>query len=100
VPRDVFGDRSHRFAAPQWVVFQALNVEQDKWLRLNPGEVRPVVLESVKDERVVWSSFWPVSPSDTIEFELSRYGGGTELNFRWFSDTRPTSGGSTSHGSA
>lgn len=40
---DVYGDRSHRFAPPASVMFDALTVDLDKWLDLAPGEVRPSV---------------------------------------------------------
>ena len=89
VPRDVLADRTHRFAAPRWVVYEALTGEQDRWLVLNPGEVRPTVRSAVRDESIIWSSFWPVSPDDTIEFELSRDGSGTGMRFRWLSDQPP-----------
>lgn len=89
VPREVFAERSLRLAAPRWVVFQALTEDQDKWLVLNPGEVRPVVVEADKDTKVAWSSLWPVSSTDTVEFELSRYGSGSELRFRWLSENPP-----------
>jgi hypothetical protein len=89
VAREVLADRTHRFAAPPWVLYMALTQEQDRWLVLNPGEVRPEVLATVTDESIVWSSFWPVSPQDTIEFELSRYGAGTAVRFEWRSDKPP-----------
>jgi hypothetical protein len=87
--RVILGDRVHRFVAPIWVVFDALTVSQAKWLRLQPREVEPRVLEAIRLERVVWSSFWPVSPGDTIEFDLSRDGRGTALRFRWFTNSPP-----------
>ncbi len=64
---DVFGDRSHRFAPPAWVMFDALTVDLHKWLDLASAEVRPRILEAERPNRVVWSSFWPVSPNDTVE---------------------------------
>lgn len=85
----VFGDRTHRFAAPVWVVFDALTVERHNWLDLAPGEVAPTVLEADRPHRVVWSSLWPVSPDDTVEFQLVRYGPGTELRFIWRSPSPP-----------
>jgi hypothetical protein len=49
-----------------------------------------VVLEATKFDRVVWSSFWPVSPNDTIEFDLSE---ATALRFRWYTDSPPDARG-------
>lgn len=97
--REVFADRLHRFEAPIWVVYEALTVRQDKWLYLQPGEVKPELLEATPETHVVWSSFWPVSPGDTIEFDLrepgrqrggaSRVSEGTSLRFRWLTDAPP-----------
>lgn len=86
---EVFGDRTHRLAAPTWVVFKALTAELDEWLDLAPGDVRPQILAADEPHRVVWSSLWPVSPDDTVEFQLSRSGGGTELRFIWRSPSPP-----------
>lgn len=86
---EVRADHVHRFRAPVWTVFAALTDDRHRWLRLQPGEVEPTVLEAVPVERVIWSSFWPVSPSDTIEFDLSRYGGGTAMRFRWVTSSPP-----------
>jgi hypothetical protein len=88
------------------LLFSALAVEEAMWwvgLGLQPGEVQPRVLESEPFGRVVWSSFWPVSPDDTIEFELSEseaeyriMSGGqlvddkpTAIRFRWYSAFPP-----------
>jgi hypothetical protein len=97
--RQVLADREHRFEAPVWVVFDALTVGQRHWLELQPGEVEPHVLDALPVERVVWSSFWTVSPHDTIEFDLVNGGRpgrragvvseGTTLRFRWFSSSPP-----------
>ncbi len=85
----VFGDRTHRFAAPARVIFDALTVDQDKWLDLAPGEMAPRILEADRPHRVLWSSLWPVSPGDTIEFQLVRHGAGTELRLVWRSASPP-----------
>jgi len=97
---DVYGDRVHRFAAPAWVIFDALTVGQDEWVVLAPGETAPKVIESERPRRVVWSSLWPVGPDDTVEFRLSRYGAGTEVRFVCQAPRRPTREGSGLHGSA
>lgn len=86
---DVFADRSHRFAPPAWVMFDALTVDLDKWLDLAPGEVQPRVLEAERPRRVVWSSFWPASPNDTVELLLAPDGPGTTLRFIWRSPSPP-----------
>jgi hypothetical protein len=87
--RLVLADRVHLYAAPIELLFAALTFDQAKWLRLQPGEVEPRVLDSVPNETVVWSSFWPVSPDDTIEFELSPSTQGTSIRFRWFTASPP-----------
>jgi hypothetical protein len=71
------------------VVFEALTSERDRWVRLQPGEVLPEVIEALPSAKVVWSSFWPVSPGDTIEFELWPSDGGTAVRFRWLSESPP-----------
>lgn len=85
----VYGDRTHRFVAPPGVIFDALTIGQDNWLVLAPGETAPEVIEYERPHRVVWSSLWPVSPGDTIEFKLTRYGAGTEVRFIWRSPSPP-----------
>src|SRR5206468_5050667 len=100
----VFGDRVHRHRAPIHVIFRALTDKKARWwLGLQPGEVEPEVLEAVPDERVVWTSFWPVSPDDVIRFDLSELPAEraflgraapveecpTAIRMRWFSDYPP-----------
>ena len=86
----VFCDRVHRHRAPVDVLFRALTDKEAKWwLQLQPGEVEPEVLEAVPFEHVVWSSFWPVSPEDTIVFDISGSGPRCSVRFRWFSDSPP-----------
>jgi hypothetical protein len=88
--RQVLADRTHRYAgAPPSFLFEALTTRRHRWLVLQPGEVEPNVLEAVANKRVVWSSFWPISPNDTIEFDLARCGDGGEIRFRWFSRSPP-----------
>jgi hypothetical protein len=87
--RLVLCDRVHRHNAPLDYMFAALTENRSWWLRLQPGEVEPRILEAVTPKRVVWSSFWPVSPADTIEFDLSSGRGGTAIRFRWYTDSPP-----------
>jgi len=86
--RQVLADRTHRLDAPVSVIQRALSRDRAKWVVLHPGEVLPEVLD-LGAERVVWSSLWPVSPDDTVEFALSRYGTKTALRFRWLTDSPP-----------
>lgn len=88
-PRSPFADRVHCFSAPRWFMYAALTTDRLHWLALQPGEIEPQVLEAVPDERVVWSSFWPVSQSDTIVFDLVGDEQETSVRFRWFSDSPP-----------
>jgi hypothetical protein len=88
--RVALADRSHRYSGvPVSDLFTALTTGRDLWLLLQPGEVKPEVLEAVPDQRVVWSSFWPSSPGDTIEFELRPHGNGSELRFLWRTSSPP-----------
>jgi hypothetical protein len=87
--RQCLADRVHRFnGIPVEVIVTALTTERSWWLGLQPGEVEPQILAS-DAHHVVWSSFWPVSPNDTIEIDLSNLEDGTELRFRWYSDSPP-----------
>jgi hypothetical protein len=96
--REVFAERVHRFDAPRPVIFDALTFNHEdqaghaQWLELQPGETRPHVIEFVRDEQVVWSSLWPVSPDDTIRFDLTDDDRGERQ--------RCGSGGSASHRTA
>jgi hypothetical protein len=88
--RGVLADREHRYAgAPAWIVFRALTDARARWLRLHPGEVLPKLLEAVPNQRVVWSSFWPVSPDDTIELTLTEDRGSTNLRLVWRTSAPP-----------
>ena len=105
--RLVLADRTHHYNAPLGLMFDALTTDRAWWLGLQPGEIEPKVLEAVRPERVVWSSFWPASPHDTIEFDLSGTGSverqvvarkvvdlePTAIRFRWFSDSPPDARG-------
>jgi hypothetical protein len=84
--RLVLADRVHNYEAPIEFLFYALTNDRAWWLGLRPGEIEPQVLEATKFDRVVWSSLWPVSPEDTIEFDLS---GGTAIRFRWYTNAPP-----------
>jgi hypothetical protein len=59
------------------------------WLRLETGEVRPVVLESEPDRCVVWSSFWPVSPDATIRLGIEGGRDDCTVRMRWYSANPP-----------
>lgn len=88
--KEVLAEREHRYkVVALWVIFRALTDHREKWMELHPGEVLPSVLEAVPNERVVWSSFWPVSPDDTIELDLRQDGLDAILRFRWLSSAPP-----------
>ena len=88
--RLLLADRTHHHRAPASVLFSARTSDLQHWMRLAPGEVWPQVLQSTPLERVVWSSFWPVSPADTIELELtSECPEMTALLLMWFTSTPP-----------
>lgn len=53
------------------------------WLELDDGEQWPEVLESVEDERVVWSSLWASRPDDRIELDIELDGEDSALTFGW-----------------
>ncbi len=84
----MLADRVHQYNAPLHQMYAALTVNRSWWLRLQPGEIQPQVLEAIPQHRVVWSSFWPVSPNDTIEFDLS-FRGETFVRFPWSTDSPP-----------
>jgi hypothetical protein len=87
--RLVLADRVHRYNAPLDLMFKALTEGRGWWLGLQPGEIEPQVLVAVPPERVVWSSLWPASPDDTIEFDVSGDSVSTEIRFRWFTNSPP-----------
>src|SRR5260221_11491503 len=84
-PAGVLADRVFRYHMPLWLLYLALTERQSSWLRLQPGEVEPRVIKAVPIERVVWSSFWPVSPAGIIEVSLSTDGKrpGKIMRVRW-----------------
>jgi hypothetical protein len=96
---EVLADKVFRYSMPVDVLYPALTAGRSAWLRLQPGEVEPQVLKAVPSERVVWSSFWPVSPDDIIELILSPdptrttarmfSATGSALRVRWLSSSPP-----------
>ena len=87
--RQLLAKRTHRYSLPSTVAFRAIAEEQDKWVRPRPGEVLPITLEAHPVQRVVWGSMWPVSPADTVEFDLDWDHRGTALTFEWWTDQPP-----------
>jgi hypothetical protein len=92
----VFADRVFRYNMPLSMLYLALTDQRSSWLRLQPGEVEPRVVEAVGLERIVWSSFWPASPGDVIEFFLSsttEHGiprrQRSQMRVRWLSSSPP-----------
>jgi hypothetical protein len=85
----VLADREHRYAPPPWRMFVALTDEIDHWLRLRGREVPPRILSSERPHQVAWSSLWPVSPRDRIEFFIRADGEGAAVRFVWSSPQPP-----------
>jgi hypothetical protein len=87
----------HRYRAPVEIMHAALTTDLHRWLLPQPGEVEPTVVASQPNSRVVWSSMWPVSPDDTVEFDLWRevtaVDTKTAIRFRWFSSSPPDARG-------
>jgi len=90
VAREVLADWTHRYrGTPRPVIFRALTDHRQKWIGLHPGEVLPDLLEIIPDQRVVWSSFWPISSDDTVELTLTEDQGDTLVRFQWFTNSPP-----------
>lgn len=89
--RQLLADRVHKYWAQREFIYDALTGADGflEWFHQAPGETRPVVLTAVPTEPVVWASLWPVTPSDTIEFDLKPYFAGTALRVRWWSPHPP-----------
>lgn len=91
---EVLAERTHQYSgAPRAVIFRALTTHRARWLDLHPGEVLPSIVEAIANERVVWSSFWPASPEDTIAILLTEDRGTTTLRFRWHTTKPPDARG-------
>ena len=76
----------------------ALVSDPGRWLVVRPSEQQQRVIESRPGEGVRWSSLWPAAPNDTILIDLVAVGEataqraagtGTELRFRWVTDSPP-----------
>ena len=88
--RIVAGERTHHYQSGGAYVFDLLTRRRAEWVELHPGEVLPDVLEQEPNSRVVWSSFWPVSPDDTVEITLTSDGEHrTTLRYSWLTDAPP-----------
>lgn len=85
----VLAERRHRLAPPPWRIFAALTEEVDRWLTLRPREVKPRVVKGVPSSLVEWSSLWPVSPTDSIVFEIEPDGAGCAVTLRWSTSNPP-----------
>jgi len=86
----VLGDATHLYR--DWdseTVFDALTTYREHWMHLHPGEVFPDVLESERPNRIIWSSFWPASPADTVELLLEESRGTTSVRWIWRSPAPP-----------
>jgi hypothetical protein len=85
----VLADREHRYTPPPWRMFVALTDEIDQWLRRLRGEMPPRVLASEKPRHLTWSSLWPVSAHDRIDFYIRADGDGAAVRFVWSSPQPP-----------
>jgi hypothetical protein len=84
----LLADRTHRFpgCSRSWMFGVLID---PTWLQLEKGETRPVVLESEVDRCVVLSSFWPVSPDDTIRLDIEGVRDDCTVRMRWYSSNPP-----------
>ena len=91
---ETLAERTHRYRdVSRQVIFLGLTEYRSTWMRLHPGEIEPQILEAVQDERVLWSSFWPSSPDDTIELLLTEDGMDTLVRLRWVTSSPPDARG-------
>lgn len=103
---EVLADRVHRHSADPECVFMALTDGLEAWMTLHPGEQFPTVLDQHRPQRIIppprkgnsathtpgrvlWSSFWPVSPDDTVELTLQGGYFWTNVRFVWRSPIPP-----------
>jgi hypothetical protein len=90
----VLGDATHLYRGwDRETVFDALTIHREQWMGLHPGEELPEVVAAESPNRVVWSSFWPAAPRDTIELVLDEKTAGTTLRWIWRSPTPPDARG-------
>jgi hypothetical protein len=91
-------DATKKYADATLAVVFALVSDPSRWLVLRPTEQQPRVTESRSGESVHWTSLWPAAPRDTILIDLVAVGEataqraagtGTELRFRWVTDSPP-----------
>lgn len=87
--RELLADRRHRLAPPPWRIYVALSEEIDRWLTLRPREVAPSVVKAVRPSVIEWSSLWPVSPDDSITFDIEPDGAGCAVRLRWWTASPP-----------
>ncbi len=85
-------DRVHRYKESVECLYDALTTGRETWMRLASGEVHPRTIETVADQRVVLSTFWPIAPNDLIVLDLAYRPGHlsrTELRMQWLTDSPP-----------
>jgi hypothetical protein len=80
--------RRHKLPPPPRVLWADLVAPRREgarvWLVPGDGEQRPTTLESVENERVVWSSLWTSRPNDRIVLEVAPGdAGGSVLECVW-----------------
>ena len=90
----VLGDATHVYRGwDRETLYDALTTHRGSWMYLHPGEIVPDVLQAERPNRVVWSSFWPAAPEDTVELLLDESRGDTSLRWVWRSPTPPDDAG-------
>jgi hypothetical protein len=84
------GSRMRNQPAPPWAVFEDLCDPHHRpvrpWLHLLDDEIEPTVIDSVRPDRVVWSSLWVKRPDARVHFDLAAGRGGTDLRWTLYVD--------------
>jgi hypothetical protein len=86
----MIGSRQRSQPAPPWAIFDDLCDPHRQpgrpWLLLLDDEIAPVIVESDRPCRVVWSSLWLKRPDARLHFDLVSGGGGTDLRWTLYVD--------------
>jgi hypothetical protein len=86
----MIGSRQRNQPAPPWAVFDDLCDPKRQlhrpWLLLLDDEIAPVIVESDRPSRVVWSSLWLKRPDARLQFDLVPGSQGTDLRWTLYVD--------------